>query len=96
MATRRSRTSSRSSGAPPRSRRWAAISKALTATDEASTADAWAAADKQVTDDVAVYPVANTKWATYHATQTHNCIYLDTLQGFDPANMWLDPAKNGG
>lgn len=72
------------------------IAKALTATDEQSTADAWAAVDKQVTDDVAVYPVANLRWPTYHAAQVHNAVYLDTLQGFDPANMWLDPAKNGG
>ena len=37
-----------------------------------------------------------TKWATYHATQVHNAIYLTAMQAFDPANVWLDPAKNGG
>jgi peptide/nickel transport system substrate-binding protein len=72
------------------------IKQALTATDQQTAADAWAKADKQVMDDAAVYPIANQKWPTYHATQVHNAIYLDGLQSFDPANVWLDPAKNGG
>ena len=46
--------------------------------------------------DAAMYPVANLKWSTYHAAQVHNAVYMDGLQSFDPANVWLDPAKNGG
>ena len=72
------------------------INQALAATDEQTAADTWAKADKQVMADAAFYPVANLKWATYHASQVHNAIYLDGLQSFDPANVWLDPAKNGG
>lgn len=72
------------------------IKQALTATDQQTAADGWAKADKQVMDDAVVYPIANQKWPTYHATQVHNAIYLDGMQAFDPANVWLDPAKNGG
>ena len=72
------------------------IKQALAATDEQTAGDAWAKADKQAMADAAFYPVANLKWSTYHATQVHNAVYLDGLQSFDPANVWLDPAKNGG
>ena len=72
------------------------IKQALAATDEQTAADAWAKADKQVMEDAAFYPVTNLKWSTYHATQVHNAVYLPALQTFDPANVWLDPAKNGG
>jgi peptide/nickel transport system substrate-binding protein len=72
------------------------IKQALAATDEQTAADAWAKADKQVMADAAFYPVANLKWTTYHAAQVHNAVYLDGLQSYDPANVWLDPAKNGG
>ena len=46
--------------------------------------------------DAAFYPVTNLKWPTYHATQVHNAVYIDALQKFDPANVWLSPEKNGG
>ncbi|HEY0811660.1 MAG TPA: ABC transporter substrate-binding protein [Pseudonocardia sp.] len=72
------------------------ITQAISATDKQTAADDWAKADKQVMADAALYPITNPKWATYHATQVHNAVYLDTLQSFDPANVWLDPAKNGG
>lgn len=72
------------------------IKQAISATDEQTAADAWAKADKQVMADAVLYPITNPKWATYHASQVHNAVYLDTLQSFDPANVWLDPAKNGG
>jgi peptide/nickel transport system substrate-binding protein len=74
----------------------ALITQALAATDEQSAADAWAKADKQVMADAAFYPVSNPKWPTYHAAQVHNAIYIDALQNFDPANVWLAPDKNGG
>jgi peptide/nickel transport system substrate-binding protein len=32
----------------------------------------------------------------YHAAHVHNAVYLDAIQGFDPANVWLSPDKNGG
>jgi len=74
----------------------ALISEALAAPDEQSAAAAWAKADKQVMADAAFYPVSNPKWPVYHATQVRNAIYVDTLQNFDAANVWLSPDKNGG
>jgi peptide/nickel transport system substrate-binding protein len=71
------------------------IKQAIAATDEQTAADAWAKADKQVMADAAFYPITNPKWPTYHAAQVHNAVYLDALQNFDPANVWLSPDKNG-
>ena len=47
-------------------------------------------------EDAAVYPITNPRWAAYHAAHVHNAVYLDAIQGFDPANVWLSPDKNGG
>ncbi len=71
------------------------IKQALLATDQQTATDAWAKADKQVMADAAFYPITNPKWPTYHAAQVHNAVYLDGLQDFDPANVWLSPDKNG-
>jgi peptide/nickel transport system substrate-binding protein len=46
--------------------------------------------------DAPFFPITNRLDANYHASQVHNAVYIDQLQEFDPANMWLDPAKNGG
>jgi peptide/nickel transport system substrate-binding protein len=72
------------------------IKQAIAATDQQTAADTWAKADKQVMADAAFYPITNPKWPTYHATQVHNAVYMDAMQDFDPSNVWLDPAKNGG
>ena len=66
-----------------------------TTTEEAAKA-AWAKVDHQVMADVAIFPITNVRTANYHAAQVHNTVYIDQLQQFDPANVWLDPAKNGG
>ncbi|HEY6798216.1 MAG TPA: ABC transporter substrate-binding protein [Kineosporiaceae bacterium] len=71
----------------------AKASKAKTA-DEAKPL--WADADKAVMDDAPFFPITNSKWPNYKATQVHNAVFLDYLQNYDPANVWLDPAKNGG
>lgn len=71
------------------------IQQAISATDQQSAADAWAKADKQVMADAAFYPITNPKWPTYHAAQVHNAVYMDTLQDYDPSNVWLSPDKNG-
>jgi peptide/nickel transport system substrate-binding protein len=71
------------------------IKQAISATDTQTAADDWAKADKQVMADAVIYPITNPKWPTYHAAQVHNAVYLDTLQSFDPSNVWLSPDKNG-
>ncbi len=71
------------------------ITQALAATDLNSQNDLFAKIDKQITDDVAIYPITVPNWPTYRATQVHNAVYMDALQNFDPTNVWLDAAKNG-
>jgi len=72
------------------------ISQALNATDTAVASDAWAKADAQVMADAAFFPITNPKQPNYHAAQVHNAVYIPALQGFDPTNVWLDQAKQGG
>jgi peptide/nickel transport system substrate-binding protein len=60
---------------------------------KAQTLDAsnalWAQADKQVMEDAAFFPITADLQPDYHATHTHNDIYIPALQQFDPANVWL-------
>jgi peptide/nickel transport system substrate-binding protein len=78
----------------------AAANSAITAAVNAPTEDAakslWAAADKQVMADAAIFPITNPLQANYHAAQVHNAIYLPTIQQFDPTNVWIDKDKQGG
>lgn len=74
----------------------ALISKAVQATSEEEAATLWHQADQQVMKDAAFFPITNPKQANYRAEQVKNTVYLQALQNFDPANVWLDPARNGG
>ncbi len=74
----------------------ALIEKASTATDLQESLDAWAAADRQVMEDAAFFPITDPKQANYHADQVNNAIYLSTIQNFDPTNVWLDENMQGG
>jgi peptide/nickel transport system substrate-binding protein len=78
----------------------AATNTAITAAIKAPTEDQakglWAAADKSVMQDAAIFPITNPKTANYHASQVHNAVYLPTLQQFDPTNVWIEKDKQGG
>ena len=74
----------------------ALIADATKASDETQAADLWAKADAQVMADAAFYPVSNPKIASYHAAQVHNAVYVPSMQNFDPTNVWIDKAKQGG
>ena len=82
------------------SRACASANQAITAAVNAPTEDAakslWAAADKQVMADAAIFPITNPLNSNYHAAQVHNAIYLPTIQQFDPTNVWIDKDKQGG
>ncbi len=71
------------------------IAQALAAKDLTTQNDLFAQIDKQIMTDAAFFPITNTNWPTYHATQVHNAVYMDSLQSFDPANVWLDADKQG-
>ncbi len=74
----------------------ALIEKASRSTDLQESLDAWAAADRQVMEDAAFFPITDPKQANYHASHVNNAIYLSTFQNFDPTNVWLDENMQGG
>jgi peptide/nickel transport system substrate-binding protein len=73
-----------------------AITAAINATTPAQTEKLWAAADKQVMEDAAIFPITDPQQANYHAAQVHNAIYVPAIQQFDPTNVWIDKDKQGG
>jgi peptide/nickel transport system substrate-binding protein len=70
--------------------------KANTLIDQAAAADdsksdaAWAAADKQVMEDAAFFPLTSPKTANYHASHLHNTVPMDVFQNYDPSNVWIE------
>ncbi len=74
----------------------ALIEQAVAAKTEDEAADLWHQADEQVMKDAAFFPITNPKQPNYHAEQVKNAQYIPGIQNFDPTNVWLDPAKNGG
>jgi len=69
------------------------IAKAVAATSEEEAAGLWHQADQQVMKDAPIFPITNPKQPNYRAEQVKNAVYLQALQNFDPANVWLDPEE---
>jgi peptide/nickel transport system substrate-binding protein len=74
----------------------AAITAAINAPTVAQAKSLWAAADKSVMTDAAFVPLASPLQPNYHASQVHNTVYVPAIQNFDPTNVWIDKAKQGG
>jgi peptide/nickel transport system substrate-binding protein len=72
------------------------IDQAIAATDDQMARDLWHKADEQTMKDAAIYPITQPLQPNYHAKQVHNAIYVPMIQNFDPTNVWLDKAINGG
>jgi peptide/nickel transport system substrate-binding protein len=72
------------------------ITQATDAKTQDEAAALWAQADKQVMADAAFYPITNPNTPNYKATQVNNAVYMESLQQFDPANVWLSQGKQGG
>ncbi|HEY6932588.1 MAG TPA: ABC transporter substrate-binding protein [Marmoricola sp.] len=72
------------------------IQQASTAKSESQAAATWEKADRQVMADAAFFPITNPQQPNYHASQVHNAVYVPAIQNFDPTNVWLDKAKQGG
>ena len=51
---------------------------------------------QQVMEDAAFFPITSPVQANYHAEQVHNAVYVEAIQNFDPANVWLSADKQGG
>jgi peptide/nickel transport system substrate-binding protein len=67
----------------------ALISQASKATTIDQSNALWAQADKQVMQDAAIFPITADNQPDYHASHTHNDVYIPAFQQFDPANVWL-------
>jgi peptide/nickel transport system substrate-binding protein len=74
----------------------ATITAAINAPTVAQARSLWAAADKAVMTDAAFFPLSNPQQPNYHASQVHNTVYVPAIQNFDPTNVWIDKAKQGG
>ena len=74
----------------------ALITQAENATSQDEAAQLWHQADEQVMKDAVFFPITSPLQANYRAKQVHNAQYISAIQNFDPANVWLDPAVNGG
>jgi len=72
------------------------VQQASTAKTESDAAALWEKADMQVMKDAAFFPITNPTQANYHASQVHNAVYVPAIQNFDPTNVWIDKAKQGG
>jgi peptide/nickel transport system substrate-binding protein len=72
------------------------IDKAKAATTAATAHQFWNAADHQIMNDAAIYPLDDPNQPLMAASQVHNNVYVEAIQNFDWSNEWLDPSKNGG
>jgi peptide/nickel transport system substrate-binding protein len=72
------------------------INQASSAQSESQAAALWEKADMQVMKDAAFFPITAPQQANYHASQVHNAVYVPAIQNFDPTNVWIDKAKQGG
>ena len=65
------------------------INKALTAATQSVAASYWAKANEQVTKVVADVPLISQKWAIFHSSRVHGCVFFVNALNCDPANVWL-------
>jgi peptide/nickel transport system substrate-binding protein len=65
------------------------IGKGATSASASSAATIWAQADQAVMKDAAIYPIVQPFQPLYHASYVHNAVYIPSIQGFDPTNVWL-------
>jgi peptide/nickel transport system substrate-binding protein len=70
------------------------IKQALSQPTEPEADKFWAQADMQVMKEAAIYPISSPQQLMSHASYVHNAVYLNTLQNFDAANVWL--SNTGG
>jgi peptide/nickel transport system substrate-binding protein len=67
------------------------ISKALSASDQATAGTFWHQADMQIMRDAAIVPFMNNNTPLYHSSRVKNAIYMPAAQQFDPTQLWLSP-----
>jgi peptide/nickel transport system substrate-binding protein len=67
----------------------ALIANGAKAGTASQAATIWAQADQAVMKDAPFYPIVNPNQPLYHASYVHNAVYIPSIQGFDPTNVWL-------
>jgi peptide/nickel transport system substrate-binding protein len=67
----------------------ALIDKGATAQSKAVANRIWEQADRLIMQDAAIYPVVTTNFAMYHSKAVQGAVFVPTLQGLDPTNVWL-------
>jgi peptide/nickel transport system substrate-binding protein len=67
----------------------ALVLKAAAETNPTQSQADWARADALVMKDAAIFPITANNQPTYHATHTHNDVFIAALQQIDPTNVWL-------
>jgi peptide/nickel transport system substrate-binding protein len=65
------------------------IGQAAKQGNSSAAARMWAALDKDVMQDAAIYPITQPLQPNYHASYVHNAVYVPAIQQFDPTNVWL-------
>jgi len=67
----------------------ALIDKGATASSKAVANRIWEQVDRLIMQDAAIYPVMTTNFAMYHSKALQGAVFVPTLQGLDPTNVWL-------
>jgi peptide/nickel transport system substrate-binding protein len=65
------------------------IKQGQTAVSQSAADQDWAAADKAIVQNVAMYPITSPEFVGFHSALVHNVVYVPYLAQFDPANVWL-------
>ncbi len=65
------------------------IQQGQTAVSQSAADQDWAAADKAILQNVAMYPITSPEFVGFHSALVHNVVYVPYLAQFDPANVWL-------
>jgi ABC-type transport system substrate-binding protein len=65
------------------------VSKALTATSQASAATYWQKANAQIMKDAATVPVEIQKETAYHSSRVQGCLFFFWDLNCDPTNIWI-------
>jgi peptide/nickel transport system substrate-binding protein len=65
------------------------IDEGASATSNAKAAAIWARVDRLIMEDAAVYSVLSPNFAIFHSNAVHGALFVPSLQGLDPTNVWL-------
>ncbi len=65
------------------------IDEGQDATSNAAAAKIWAAADRQIMSDAAIYAIDSPNFAVYHSSAVQGAVFVPYLQDLDPTNVWL-------